>query len=536
MQLVYSQNTLGLYSSAVITKAYFRFAKGINVTLDSFTIRMAMVPNSLMSSDYSVFNKQPNLVFGPKTINFVANQGEWTVINLDSTFAYNPNEQLVVQIEQKGFSGTGGPICYLPDPYGQAGHLIIGEAGKATGNAQAKYETDFGVYVTHPLYDAGVAAIDSPVWYCRYDTLKDIRVHVSSFINTIDSVHVGWSVDGIMQPPVLNKVRNSGGPGTGDVLLGKVSVANHKPIAIKAWTFLPNGVKDQIPFNDTLYATITNELDTVPPQIALIGKIVDFVEVSSPSFMSDYADPGISVYDDFDNAIQLKQTKGGSFYQTFPDGKNVNILGTYEIIYHVQDLCGNASSVHRTVKVGDAIRPVITIGGYPVVSICQGAPYTDAGYLAYDNYDSVQYLKIDTFGTFLAQGTHSLPGMYFLRYKATDRSGNEGLSASRTIYVLDSSSSVCTGKYPVAPVQIPTPVLYPNPNNGIFTLAININDSNNYQVSLVNMLGQTENIGSNCNYSQNKLHVDASHQPSGLYFIKIISGSENVCLSVMINR
>lgn len=59
----------------------------------------------------------------------------------------------------------------------------------------------------------------------------------------------------------------------------------------------------------------------------------------------------------------------------------------------------------------------------------------------------------------------------------------------------------------------------PNPTNGIFTLQINDNQLSNYQLSIFNVLG--EKIYSVDNTKLNKITIDLSTQPSGIYFVEI---------------
>jgi hypothetical protein len=161
-------------------------------------------------------------------------------------------------------------------------------------------------------------------------------------------------------------------------------------------------------------------VDSLDPVINLIGPSLDSVEV-----FSTYNDRGISVNDNYDSSSQLSIIKTGTYYAKFPAGK-ATILGSYTIIYTVTDKSGNRSSVTRTLLVKDKIPPVITLKGNAAVSICQGASYVDPGFNYSDNYDSIPMLMVKVEGSFLLNGTAN-PGVYSIRYKATDRSGNPHL-------------------------------------------------------------------------------------------------------------
>ena len=88
-----------------------------------------------------------------------------------------------------------------------------------------------------------------------------------------------------------------------------------------------------------LYLTVNPAPDTTPPVITLLGDNPVSIEVGTP-----YIDAGATATDNIDGDITDKITTTNSV--------NVNILGTYTVVYSVQDNAGNsATQVTRTVNV-----------------------------------------------------------------------------------------------------------------------------------------------------------------------------------------
>lgn len=99
-------------------------------------------------------------------------------------------------------------------------------------------------------YDAGVVQLTSPVnQFCAGN--QTVTVKVRNFgRETLDSVTVGWSINGTVQKPLL-----AGFFLKSDSLIDlKIGSYQFKPgyHKIKTWTYSPNSVLDSLPGNDTL--------------------------------------------------------------------------------------------------------------------------------------------------------------------------------------------------------------------------------------------------------------------------------------------
>jgi len=73
--------------------------------------------------------------------------------------------------------------------------------------------------------------------------------------------------------------------------------------------------------------------------------------------------------------------------------------------------------------------------------------------------------------------------------------------------------------------NIKTPSLFPNPNNGQFTIQLS-GISSQSSVEIYNVLGEKVFSRSNINYST--LKIDLSGQPNGVYLYRVMNENGNV--------
>jgi len=261
--------------------------------------------------------------------------------------------------------------------------------------------------------------------------------------------------------------------------------------------------------------------DTVKPSIILNGFNPDSVAV-----FGNYKDPGAIVSDNYDTLTHWDTT--GTFYTSFPGGIKCNITGNYTIIYSVKDKSGNARSVTRTVKVLDRIAPVIRLRGPGAVSVCRWGAYKDSGYYKVtDNYDTLPgAIKIDTLGNFFKDGGTTIEQLVYIRYRATDKSGNIGLSEYRYITVIPAGTSPCTSGIEPNLSLDKYISIFPNPTSGIFTVEALLPQPENVRITVTNILGQEIAMVRNGMLSSSSFRVDLSNQSAGIYFLNIVSGNE----------
>jgi hypothetical protein len=118
------------------------------------------------------------------------------------------------------------------------------------------------------------------------------------------------------------------------------------------------------------------------------------------------------------------------------------VLGTYTITYDATDATGNpATPVVRTVHVVDTKAPALALVGSALITLTQGAPFTDPGATATDLCagDLTQSIVVDS------SVNTSIVGTYSITYDVTDPSGNPAVQAVRTVVVgIDLDAPVIT--------------------------------------------------------------------------------------------
>ena len=117
--------------------------------------------------------------------------------------------------------------------------------------------------------DASVLSVDSPSFFCS--GMQDVYATIVNRGTTqIDSVTVGWEVNGISGAPVLYNslldTLNGLFPSQAQVLLGS-AMFNVGSNSITVFTSMPNGVVDTVTFNDTLAVSVST---ATPPQSILV--------------------------------------------------------------------------------------------------------------------------------------------------------------------------------------------------------------------------------------------------------------------------
>ncbi|MDA9120194.1 DUF5011 domain-containing protein [Opitutales bacterium] len=163
-------------------------------------------------------------------------------------------------------------------------------------------------------------------------------------------------------------------------------------------------------------------VDTDSPVITLLG----FADITHEAG-SDYIDEG-AVWNDLVDGTGNANASGTV---------NVNVPGTYTITYSFTDSSYNqASEVIRTVRVVDTTLPKITLNGDANITLEAGEEYTDLG----------AYWKdiVDGEGVPTARGEVNvmIPDNYYIYFNHTDTSGNEAVTVTRTIHVVDTTIPV----------------------------------------------------------------------------------------------
>ena len=109
---------------------------------------------------------------------------------------------------------------------------------------------------------------------------------------------------------------------------------------------------------------------------------------------------------------------------------NVNVPGTYHVVWSTTDAGGNTGSATRTVTVVDTTKPVITLNGANPLTVILGSTFSDPGATASDSCAGT-ITPVNASGTV---NTNAV-GSYTRTYTATDPSGNTQ-TATRTVNVI----------------------------------------------------------------------------------------------------
>lgn len=184
--------------------------------------------------------------------------------------------------------------------------------------------------------------------------------------------------------------------------------------------------------DETINYTIKEDIEA--PIITLKG---DNPLTFNRNLFAKYEDPGYELNDNFTPNNQLKVTVTGI--------KEVDMLqvGEYKIVYTVTDLAGNTSSVTRTVRIIESVKPVIVLNNPlytdPFVKLNVNVDkYIEYGATAIDCIDGNIFNCTDLTDQIQISGyvdTTRL-GTYHITYTVTDWSGNTS-SVTRTIKVVD---------------------------------------------------------------------------------------------------
>lgn len=209
------------------------------------------------------------------------------------------------------------------------------------------------------------------------------------------------------------------------------SAAINAAISGNSWSLTWNGALADGTYN--VQATAQNAAGTAVTDGTANELVIDrtapviTLQGASPltlSYGASFTDPGATATDARDGNVTAKITVSGSV--------NAAVLGTYTLTYMVSDALGNTSSITRTVKVVDNVKPVIALSGSASMTIKRFSTFKDPGATASDNYDGNLSSKISKSGSV---STWFL-GTYTITYKVSDSAGNAATPVTRTVTVV----------------------------------------------------------------------------------------------------
>ena len=241
-------------------------------TINNITSSPANCPGSSGYSDYTNIstivskNQTYNLIVG--TSSTIYNQGFGIWIDFNHNSSFNDPGEFVYASPTSSTSTFSGTISIPPTAL--SGPTRMRVRGRFANTMSASESCSLFSYGETEDYtviilgsasnDAGVASIDSPTVFCP--GVKNVKASIQNFgINIINSVTIGWSINGVVQSPSTysSPLDTIGGSGTNkvQVTLGSFNFVQGQYYTIKVWTSNPNGMADTVVINDTATIIVT---------------------------------------------------------------------------------------------------------------------------------------------------------------------------------------------------------------------------------------------------------------------------------------
>lgn len=250
----------------------------------------------------------------------------------------------------------------------------------------------------------------------------------------------------------------------------------------------------------------------------------------------------VNVYDnDWMKKPGMKVTASDNYYINalleivYPSDYSIDSVGTYVITYKATDNAGNVSTFSRTVHVVDVEKPVVLTNP---LNLPRWAPAYDfmTGVNVKDNYyqplDFLNNQKGCELLIVRSNVDQNYPGLYQVVYVARDGSGNLSDETTRLVVIAETALTGIEGADLANSMNV-----YPNPNNGQFTLEVNAVLGANTEVKVVNAVGTViQTIDASELIANGKVSVDMNTVTPGVYFIQIIDNGQVATKKVVITK
>ena len=251
---------------------------------------------------------------------------------------------------------------------------------------------------------------------------------------------------------------------------------------------------------ETAWVNVISQ-DTVRPEVVVVRDTTVYLDQNGQAGIEPY---GLITSVSDNCGVVDTVVNGRTHYDCSDVGK------TLQIVFDVRDKSGNLAEDTAFVMVKDTISPVL----YCVVdtTIISKGPYnvqdSSLDARSTDNC-SVASLINDLNSTGTLYGETLAQGENLIVWTATDQSGNLSQCTSRIIVQF---STV------IMPVNDMKVLIYPNPTHGI----VNIVNAQGLRLEIVDVNGHVIKLIKNVN--TDRLELDMSHLPVGLYIMKFYDG------------
>ncbi len=226
------------------------------------------------TAGYTTVGTAPNRIFTVEFKNWKWNySGTAAALSFQIKLYETSNLIQFIYRQEAGAINTnsGGASIGIMDNNATVGYLSLNNTSATPVASFTTFATDLldkpatgQVYQFKPLpgidMDADSAVVATP--FCS-NASQPVSARIRNMgTATITTVDVHWSVDGVLQTPVTYNTTPIGNITTAPnntalVPLGTVFYPDATPRVIKAWTYLPNGMADEVPLNDTISQPIT---------------------------------------------------------------------------------------------------------------------------------------------------------------------------------------------------------------------------------------------------------------------------------------
>ncbi len=231
----------------------------------------------------------------------------------------------------------------------------------------------------------------------------------------------------------------------------------------------------------------------------------------------------LTIMDNSGNAV--KREKGGAYYNRVEDNDDkAGYLGLYDAELRFSDGNGNTDTLRFYVNVVDRVSPRISLKGPRIKTITRfdTTKYEaiDSGAMIEENH-GLAVKRTDDSASYFSDYLPTYPeGFYEIRYIAEDSAGNR---ATVTRYV---NIGTNVGREGLSEGGLSLS-LYPNPTQGALHISLNVGESQEGRLAILNGHGKTIEVLQEGRLSGGDYEVDMSERSSGVYFVKF-SGSEGV--------
>lgn len=200
------------------------------------------------------------------------------------------------------------------------------------------YFDDF-IYKDFPdqYNDAGLTNLNVSDYCTGYPVNIDVTVKNFGF-DTINSVSINWSVDGVLQSPVLYSSAAIFPNSTATVNLGSYTF-NGTAHEIKAWTSNPNMNIDSVNFNDTLEVDISKPVITGPDSLC-----------SSTDFTISVSSSGTGVTYDWQYLdTSSNWVSANAYSRVFPINGGITSSRSHRVIVSCTGGGSDTSNIHTVI-------------------------------------------------------------------------------------------------------------------------------------------------------------------------------------------